>query len=94
MWRTSLCKNCGMIFVFDTPGAQGFWMKNTRMPLDIYFYDSEGVLVDRAINMRPESEITPPMQYVSQKLVQHVVEVEQGSGFYARKLDFRNCNLR
>ena len=51
-----------MIFVFDTPGAQGFWMKNARMPLDIYFYDSEGVLVDRAINMRPESEITPPMQ--------------------------------
>lgn len=94
MWRTSLCSKCGMLFVFDVPGAQWFWMKNTLIPLDMYFYDSDGTLVDRALNMRPDTEINPPMQYISQKLVRYVVEVAQGSGFYARKLDFNHCNLR
>ena len=33
--RESLCKECAMAFVFDTPGQYGVWMKDMRFPLDI-----------------------------------------------------------
>ncbi len=68
-------------------------MKNTPLALDMYFYDSNGMLVDRALNMSPDNYTDPPMQYISQKSVKYVIEVEQGSGFYTRKLDFRHCTL-
>jgi len=35
----------GMIFVFDHSVRNSFWMKNTIIPLDIAYVDSEGVVV-------------------------------------------------
>lgn len=46
MERRHLDPNAGMLFVFDTtqsPDA-GFWMYRTRIPLDIAFMDSTGVV--------------------------------------------------
>lgn len=37
----------GMLFVFPSDSGRGFWMKNTLVPLDIAFFDVEGILVDR-----------------------------------------------
>jgi uncharacterized membrane protein (UPF0127 family) len=54
MNRTSLCDKCGMLFIFDAEKPQAFWMKDTYLPLDIYFYDARGKVVDIAKNMRPE----------------------------------------
>ena len=34
----------GMLFVFETPQARGFWMKNTYIPLDIAYMTSDGVI--------------------------------------------------
>ncbi len=39
MNRTNLCDRCGMLFIFDEQFPQVFWMKNTYLPLDMYFYD-------------------------------------------------------
>lgn len=37
MFRTELGPDEGMIFPYDGTRAQGFWMKNTPIPLDIIF---------------------------------------------------------
>ena len=36
----------GMLFVFQTDSAGGFWMKNTLIPLDIVFFTADGRFVD------------------------------------------------
>jgi uncharacterized membrane protein (UPF0127 family) len=41
MNRTFLDKNSGMIFIFRSPQVLQFWMKNTLIPLDIIFVDSD-----------------------------------------------------
>ena len=45
MFRRSLPRNAGMVFVFQTTVRGGFWMKNTLIPLSIAFYDRRGRIV-------------------------------------------------
>jgi uncharacterized protein len=42
----------GMLFVFPYESTGGFWMKNTRVPLTIAFFDSRGNRV-RKLSMTP-----------------------------------------
>lgn len=42
MNRDSLCKDCGMLFIYPKPGQWCMWMKNTRIPLSIAFVSGEG----------------------------------------------------
>jgi hypothetical protein len=37
MFRDSMPEDHGMIFVFEDEAFRGFWMKNTRIPLDIVY---------------------------------------------------------
>jgi len=45
MRRDSMPSDHGMIFVFDKASNVGFYMKNTRIPLDIVFVDSDGGVI-------------------------------------------------
>ena len=46
MGRKHLGKEEGMLFIFESEGYHGFWMKNTRIPLSIAFIDKNGRIVD------------------------------------------------
>ncbi|HLD03771.1 MAG TPA: DUF192 domain-containing protein [Candidatus Dojkabacteria bacterium] len=46
MYRTSLEKNHGMLFIFQDSQPLYFFMKNTYIPLDIIFINSEFTIID------------------------------------------------
>ncbi len=53
MNRDSLAPDSGMLFVFEKPAIYNFWMKNTRIPLDIIWLSADGVIVDMIVNAQP-----------------------------------------
>ena len=44
MYRSSMGENRGMLFYYDPPKQMSFWMQNTKIPLDIGYFTSDGVL--------------------------------------------------
>ena len=44
MGRAGLQPDEGMLFLFARPQRMSFWMRNTPLPLDIGYFDQEGVL--------------------------------------------------
>lgn len=46
MHRDSLPENGGMLFPYTQPRQMSFWMANTRIPLDIGFFDGKGMLLE------------------------------------------------
>lgn len=73
MHRTSMGSNEGMLFVFDRPGQQCFWMKNTLIPLQIAFVADDGTVVNLA-EMTPQSLDS----HCSTRPVRFVLEMNTG----------------
>lgn len=76
MFRESLCETCGMLFVFEEEGKYSFWMKNTLLPLDMIFIDSDGVIAD-ILSAEP-CRIEPCERYAPSREVLYVLEVNKG----------------
>jgi len=57
MHRFSLRPDHGMIFVFERPERQSFWMKNTFIPLSIAFIAPDGRIIN-IDDMAPHDENT------------------------------------
>lgn len=74
MHRTNMGTMEGMLFVFNRPGPQGFWMKNTIVPLDAAYIDPDGVIRE-IYPLEPLNE-TPVDSQSSD--IQYVLEMNQG----------------
>ena len=46
MFRKEMPQHEGMIFVFDLPAKQCFWMKNTLIPLSAAFVSDDGIIIN------------------------------------------------
>ncbi len=68
MYRTRLPADAGMVFVFDEPRVQRFWMKNTLIPLDMIFIGADRRIAGIVENAAPETEterrVDAPSAYV------------------------------
>jgi uncharacterized membrane protein (UPF0127 family) len=69
MFRDNMAKGAGMLFVYPRPQvAISFWMRNTRIPLDIIFLDETGTVQRIAHDAVPYDETPLPggggIQYV------------------------------
>ena len=73
MYRKEMPTNEGMLFVFDQPATQCFWMKNTVLPLTTAFVADDGTIVNLA-DMQPMTENS----HCSRKPVRYVLEMNQG----------------
>ncbi len=79
MFRKTLDKRAGMLFIFDQPGSWGFWMKNTLIPLSIAFIDAEWRIVDiQEMKVASDPEKGPFDIYQPAKPFRYALEVNQG----------------
>ena len=74
MYRHSMAENQGMLFVFKDLRQRSFYMKNTEIPLDIIYLNSEKEIVSIQKNAKPFDETSLPSETVSQ----YVLEVNAG----------------
>ena len=78
MFRKDMPQHEGMIFVFDQPTQQCFWMKNTLLPLTAAFLADDGTIVNLA-DMKPQALDA----HCSDKPVRYVLEMNRG--WFAKK---------
>ncbi|MBW2991435.1 DUF192 domain-containing protein [Candidatus Woesearchaeota archaeon] len=76
MFRQELCDNCGMLFIFEHEDFHGFWMKNTLIPLDMVFINTNLYVVD-VLHAAPCTE-DPCRSYVPGEKALYVLEVNPG----------------
>ena len=78
MFREELGENEGMLFVYEEESPRSFWMKNTLIPLDIIFLDSnmEVINIEKA---DPELNTSDPNleSYDSESPARYVLEINQ-----------------
>jgi len=78
MYRKEMPQQEGMLFMFDSPRQQCFWMKNTQLPLTAAFVADDGLIVNLA-DMKPQTLDS----HCSLKPVRYVLEMNQG--WFAKK---------
>jgi len=74
MFRESLEEDEGMLFVFKNPQKMSFWMRNTKIPLDVGYFSPDGELME-VYPLYPYNE--NPVESRSDNL-QYVLEMNQG----------------
>lgn len=73
MFRAEMPANEGMLFVFEQPATQCFWMRNTLLPLSTAFVADDGSIVNIE-EMAPMTE----KSHCSKQPVRYVLEMNKG----------------
>lgn len=89
MFRDSMAPTHGMLFVFEREGPQAFWMRNTRIPLDILYFDNSLRLVSVAAGASPCTTNSCP-SYPSKGAARFVLELNAG---HAQRLDLQRGDV-
>ncbi len=74
MFRTSMRRRTGMLFIYDRDDMHYFWMKNTYIPLDMIFINGRYEVVHVHKGARPHD----PTQISSRYLARYILEVNSG----------------
>ncbi len=78
MMRTALAPDHSMLFVFSYTAPQAFWMKNTLIPLDILYFDTDRRLVSMQLDV-PPCKADPCPVYPSNAPARYVLELSAGT---------------
>ncbi len=78
MFRDSLPEGSGMLFVHDREEPQAYWMKNTRIALDILYFDNGLRLVSQQRDVPPCSAGNACPAYPSGVPARYVLELNAG----------------
>ena len=73
MLRKYMPQHEGMLFIFEQPAQQCFWMKNTLLPLTAAFVADDGTIVNLA-DMKPQTTDS----HCSAQPVRYVLEMNRG----------------
>lgn len=73
--RDFLPENSGMLFMYDRPAQYRFWMKDTRIPLDMYWIDSKKKIIHIEAEVKPESY---PKMFGPDAPAQYILETNAG----------------
>jgi len=77
-FRAAMAGDHGMLFIHEDEEPQSYWMKNTKIPLDILYFDRERKLVSAQFGVPPCSagDLCPP--YPSSGNALYVLELNAG----------------
>jgi len=78
MFRESMAADHGMLFIFPTEAPRSFWMKNTRIPLDIMYFDEDFELVSISADT-PPCRVSRCPSYPSVAPAKYVLELNAGT---------------
>lgn len=78
MFRDTLDDGTGMLFIHEAEEPQAYWMKNTRIPLDILYFDEGRKLVTQQRNVPPCSAGDACPSYPSDQPARFVLELNAG----------------
>jgi uncharacterized membrane protein (UPF0127 family) len=78
--RSSLCENCGMLFILGSPGFHGFWMKRMHFDIDMIWINGNKIVDITHSAKKPEaSEFdSPKIIYTSRVPADKILEVNAG----------------
>lgn len=78
MFRDEMPADHGMLFIHEREEPQAYWMKNTKIPLDILYFDNQRRLVSQQRDVPPCTlgDGCPP--YPSKGAARYVLELNAG----------------
>lgn len=78
MFRDRMEDGHGMLFIHEREEPRAYWMKNTRIPLDILYFDDRRTLVSQQRGVPPCTLGDRCPSYPSERPARYVLELNAG----------------